>query len=287
MDHEGYSLESTFRSNVRLCCVRGPLYAVQIALRQDVSKVERNEFQERVTRRCVRRRGKHSPHFTRDKLDKEDTDSRMHSVQMDHAFMRNHHRRRCQGHVHHDGRHQVCINGGDNVSRAPRSLPNASFSRLESFWMNGELVVRMDKETGPIDVSKHVAAERKSHDSHQTHAQENQSTKRVRRKITPTHRTHGPHIERFYGKQSEAKLSADECTTTWMIRHAACLQHESPLEPTETLSAHVNISRITRVNFYWCGLQRMQECHPTRMLWSHSSRFMSQVLHQKLFNLPS
>ena len=168
----------------------------------------------------------------------------------------------------------------------PTSLPNASFSRLESFWMNGELVVRMDKETGPIDVSKHVAAERKSHDSHQTHAQENQSTKRVRRKITPTHRTHGPHIEGCSGKQSEAELSADECTTTWMIRHAACLQHESPLEPTETLSAHVNISRITRVNFYWCGLQRMQECHPTRMLWSHSSRFMSQVLRQKLFDLP-
>ena len=44
----------------------------------------------------------------------------------------------------------------------PTSLPNASFSRLESFGMNGELVVRMDKETGPIDAAKHVAAERKA-----------------------------------------------------------------------------------------------------------------------------
>ena len=33
---------------------------------------------------------------------------------------------------------------------------------LESFWMTGEMVLQTDRETGPIDVAKHVAAERKS-----------------------------------------------------------------------------------------------------------------------------
>ena len=123
--------------------------------------------------------------------------------------------------------------------------------------MNGELVVRDGQRDWSDRRGKTCFSSKKSHDSHQTHAQEKQSTKWVRRKITPTHRIHGPHIERCNGKQSEAK--ADECTTTWMIGHAAFLQHESPLEPTETLFAHVNISRITRVNFFRCGPQRRDD----------------------------
>ena len=33
---------------------------------------------------------------------------------------------------------------------------------LESFGVTGEMVLQTDKETGPIDVAKHVAAERKA-----------------------------------------------------------------------------------------------------------------------------
>ena len=62
---------------------------------------------------------------------------------------------------------------------------------LESFGMIGELVLQTDRETGPIDVAKHVASE--SGDNHQTDSQEN---KRVRRTNTPKCRSHGQNHER-------------------------------------------------------------------------------------------
>ena len=51
---------------------------------------------------------------------------------------------------------------------------------LESFGVTGEMVLQTDKEMGPIDVAKHVAAERKSDNHHQTDSQEKQPIKRVR-----------------------------------------------------------------------------------------------------------
>ena len=56
---------------------------------------------------------------------------------------------------------------GQMVATAVQKGPDKFVERfllkgLESFGVTGEMVLQTDKETGPIDVAKHVAAERKA-----------------------------------------------------------------------------------------------------------------------------
>ena len=51
---------------------------------------------------------------------------------------------------------------------------------LESFGVTREMVLQTDKETGPIDVAKHVAAERKATTIIRQTSHEKQPIKRVR-----------------------------------------------------------------------------------------------------------
>ena len=85
---------------------------------------------------------------------------------------------------------------------------------LESF---GEMVLQTDKETGPIDVAKHVVAERiASTIIRQTPAH----VERAHQTVEGMVRTMKEVIE----DRAKIKFSANEDITAWMIRHSAFLQ---------------------------------------------------------------
>ena len=95
---------------------------------------------------------------------------------------------------------------------------------LESFGMTGEMVLQTDKETGPIDVTKHVAAERKAttviRQTPKKSSQANAYVERAHQSVEAMVRTMNEVIEDMV----RMKHSATEDITTWMIRHAAFLQ---------------------------------------------------------------
>ena len=95
---------------------------------------------------------------------------------------------------------------------------------LESFGVTGEMVLQTDKETGPIDVAKHVAAERKV----------TTIIRRTPRKAANQTRTLSEHrllkpwsdrsMKEVIEDKAQTGLSATDSITTWMIRHATSLQ---------------------------------------------------------------
>ena len=109
---------------------------------------------------CVRGRGKESPHLSR----YEQADDGIPVVQMDYAFL------------HDTGDKEAKVtfltmvdnSSGQMVATAVQKKRHDKFVErfllkgLESFGVTGEMVLLTDKETGPIDVAKHVAAERKA-----------------------------------------------------------------------------------------------------------------------------
>ena len=87
------------------------------------------------------------------------------------------------------------------------------------------MVLQTDKETGPIDVAKHVAAERKAtttiRQTPKKSSQSNAYVERAHQSFEATVRTMKEVIE----DKSHTRLSAtDNIITSWMIRHAAFLQ---------------------------------------------------------------
>ena len=109
---------------------------------------------------CVRRRVKRSPHLSRE----EQSDDGIPVVQIDYTFLHN------TG----DKDAKVTIptmvdnSSGQMVATAVQKKGHDKFVEryllkgLESFGVTGEMVLQTDEETGPIDVAKHVAAERKA-----------------------------------------------------------------------------------------------------------------------------
>ena len=95
---------------------------------------------------------------------------------------------------------------------------------LESFGVTSEMVLQTDKETGPIDVAKHVAAERKAstiiRQTPKKSSQSNAHVERAHQTVEAMVRTMKEVIE----DKAKIKLSATEDITAWMIRHAAFLQ---------------------------------------------------------------
>ena len=88
---------------------------------------------------------------------------------------------------------------------------------LESIGVTGEMVLQTDKETGPIDVARHVAAEGKASTIiSQTPKKSGQSNAHVER----AHQS----VQAMVEDKAKIKLSATEDITTWMTRHAAFLQ---------------------------------------------------------------
>ena len=86
------------------------------------------------------------------------------------------------------------------------------------------MVLQTDKETGPIDVAKHVAPERKAttiiRQTPKKSSQSNAHVERAHKSVEAMVRTMKIVIE----DKAKARLSATEDITTWMIRHAAFLQ---------------------------------------------------------------
>ena len=95
---------------------------------------------------------------------------------------------------------------------------------LESFGVTGEMVLQTDKETGPIDVAKHVAAESKAttiiRQTPKKSSQSNAYVERAHQSVEAMVRTMKEVIE----DKAQTKLSATESITSWMVRHAAFLQ---------------------------------------------------------------
>ena len=95
---------------------------------------------------------------------------------------------------------------------------------LESFVMTGEMVLQTDKETGPIDVAKHVAAERKAttiiRQTPKKSSQTNAYVERAHQSIEATVRT----MKEVSEDKAQTRLSATDSITSWMSRHAAFLQ---------------------------------------------------------------
>ena len=101
---------------------------------------------------------------------------------------------------------------------------------LESFVMTGEMVLQTDKETGPIDVAKHVAAERKAttiiRQTPKKSSQTNAYVERAHQSIEATVRT----MKEVSEDKAQTRLSATDSITSWMIRHAAFLQTRFSVE---------------------------------------------------------
>ena len=107
----------------------------------------------------MRGRGKESPHLSRC-----EADDGIPVVQMDHAFL------------HNTGDKDAKItfftmvdnSSGQMVATAVQKEGHDKFVERfllkspESFGVTGEMVLQTDKEAGPIDVAKHMAAERKA-----------------------------------------------------------------------------------------------------------------------------
>ena len=90
--------------------------------------------------------------------------------------------------------------------------------------MTVEMVLQTDKETGPIDVAKHVAAERKAttiiRQTPKKSSQTNAYVERANQSIEATVRT----MKEVSEDKAQTRLSATDSITSWMIRHAAFLQ---------------------------------------------------------------
>ena len=109
---------------------------------------------------CVSGRGIESPHLSGE----EQSDDDIPVVQMDYAFLRN------------TGEKDPMVSFFTMVDKSSRSMVATAvhkkgddnfierflLKRLESFGVCGEIVLQKDKRTEPIDVAKHVAAERKA-----------------------------------------------------------------------------------------------------------------------------
>ena len=84
-------------------------------------------------------------------------------------------------------------------------------------------MLRTDKETEPIDVAKHVAAERKAttiiRQTPKKSSQSNACVERTHQSVEAMVRTMREVIE----DKAQTRLSATDSITTWMIRHAAFL----------------------------------------------------------------
>ena len=118
-------------------------------------------------------RGKESPHLSH----YEQADDGIPVVQMDYAFL------------HDTGDKEAKVtflimvdnSSGQMVATTVQKKGHDKFVErfllkgLESFGVTGEMVLQTDKGTGPIDVTKHVAVERKA----TTDSQEKQPIKRV------------------------------------------------------------------------------------------------------------
>ena len=109
---------------------------------------------------CVRGRGKESPHLSRC----EQADDGIPVVQLDYALL------------HNTGDKDAKVtfftmvdnSSGQMVATAVQKKGHDKFVErfllkgLASLGVTGEMVLQTDKETGPIDVAKHVAGERKA-----------------------------------------------------------------------------------------------------------------------------
>ena len=95
---------------------------------------------------------------------------------------------------------------------------------LESFGVTGEMVLQTDKETGPIDVAKHVAVERTATTIvRQTPMNSSQSKAYVERAhhcVEAMVRT----LKEVIEDKVQTRLNATDSIAIWMIRHATFLQ---------------------------------------------------------------
>ena len=170
---------------------------------------------------CVRGRGKESPHLSRYEQGND-----IPVVQVDYAFL------------HDTGDKEAKVtfltmvdnSSGQMVATAVQKKGHDKFVErfllkgLESFGVTGEMVVQTDKETEPIDVARHLAAERKATTIiRQTPKKSSQSNAYVERAHQSVEAMVGTMKEVIEDK-AHTRLSATDNITSWMIRHAAFLQ---------------------------------------------------------------
>ena len=160
-------------------------------------------------------KGKESPHLSRYEQGND-----IPVVQMDYAFL------------HDTGDKEAKVtfltmvdnSSGQMVATAVQKKGHDKFVErfllkgLESFGVTGEMV------TGPIDVAKHVAAERKAttiiRQTPKKSSQSNAYVERAHQSVEAMVRT----IKEVIEDKAHTRLSATDNITSWMIRHAAFLQ---------------------------------------------------------------
>ena len=121
-----------------------------------------------------------------------------------------HWRQGCEGHVPRDGRQQLRVNGcAVEKKRRDKFVEPFLLNCLESFGVTGEMVLQADKETGPTDVAKRVAAERKATTIIRQTPKKIGPSKRVRGASTPKCRSHGQNHERGDRRQSKNHIERD------------------------------------------------------------------------------
>ena len=165
---------------------------------------------------CVRGRGKESPHLSR----YEQADDGIPAVQMDYVFL------------HNTGDKDAKVtlltmvdnSSGQMVATAVQKGPDKFVERfllkgLESFGVTGEMVLQTDKETGPIDVAKHVTVERKA-----TTIIRQTPRKAANQTHTLSEHTRALKPKEVIEDKAQTRLSATDSITSWMSRHAAFLQ---------------------------------------------------------------
>ena len=212
---------------------------------------------------CVRGRGKESPHLR----GHEHSDDGIPVVQMDYALL------------HNTGDRDAKItfltmvdnSSGSMVATAVQKKGHEMFEEryllksLESFGVTGGMVLQTDKETGPIDVAKHVAPERKAttiiRQTPEKSSQSNAYVERAYQTVEAMVRTMKEAIE----DKAKVKLSATEDITTWMIRHAAFLQTRFLVGRDGKHHSKDDITKTTRVNFFHLEQQSMRESETKRL----------------------
>ena len=129
---------------------------------------------------------------------------------------------------------------------------------LESFGVTGEMVLQTDTETGPIDVEKHVAAEREAttiiRQTPNKSSQSNAYVERTHQSVEAMVRT----MKEVIQDKAHARLSATDKHHEFDTQHSC--KHVSLLEKTAKNHSRDDITKITRANF----------CHSEKLLMRKS-----------------
>ena len=130
--------------------------------------------------------------------------------------------------------------------------------------MTGDIALQTDKETGPIDVAKYVAAERKATIIRQAPKKRSQSNAYVARAHQRKCRSHVQNHERGNRRQSKNQTERDRKHHDFDDTQLSC-KHVSLLEGTVKHHSRDDITKTTQASFYHLDQLLMRKSETKRL----------------------